>query len=129
MPMVIAMKYFYISFRPANSHSFRVRLKLLSHPISGFRVRKSEKIAPNSTTFFYESLNKILKKLPHFQFHSIALLACLDKLCWVGMGGNLPHPTKLGLISLIIAGCLTWLSITLPNTVSLIVQLCLQMAV
>ena len=67
--------------RPANSHSFRVRLKQLPHPISSFRVRKSEKIAPILTSFIYviieQNFEKIapflnLTQLPHLRLAGLA---------------------------------------------------------
>ena len=56
------------SYRPANSHSFGLRLKQMPNLKSGFRVRKSEKIAPILTSFTcYHG-----KNCPIFEYHSIA---------------------------------------------------------
>ena len=35
------------------------------------------------------------KNFPIFNFTQLPYLACLDKLCWVGVGQPYPHPTKL----------------------------------
>ena len=53
--------------RPANCHSFRVRLKQLPHPQSDFRLRKSEKIAPISNSFIYVIIDWTIffQTLPH----------------------------------------------------------------
>ena len=51
--------------RPANCHSFRVKLKQLPHPKSGFRVRKSEKVALVSTSFIHVIIEQFFPKLSH----------------------------------------------------------------
>ena len=48
------------SYRPANSHSFGLRLKQMPNLKSGFRVRKSEKIAPILTSFTHKKIAPFL---------------------------------------------------------------------
>ena len=49
--------------RPANSHSFRVRLQQLSHLKSGFRVWKSEKIAQILASFIHVIIEQNFEKI------------------------------------------------------------------
>ena len=58
-----------VGLRPANSHSFRVRLKQLPNPS---KISLQSEMPKVQLALYMLSSNEILKKLPNFKSHSIA---------------------------------------------------------